>query len=81
MAYDIPTKEAMIRDLALYAGMQIKLRRVEMGMTLKDVSDMTGITPAALSKIERGETDMRLSTLALLRSALALDVILGPLGK
>ena len=74
------TKEAVIRDLQLYIGNEIRLARLARRMTLRSLSEATGITPAALSKIENGETDMKLSTLAILRSALALDITAKPLG-
>lgn len=64
----------MQRDFAQYVGLQIKLRRTELRLTLRDVADATGITEAALSKLERGLADVRLSTIALLRSALSLDI-------
>lgn len=67
-------KMAAIRDLALYAGMQIKLRRTQLRMSLAELSEQTGITTAALSRIERGETDMKLSTLAVIRTALSLNI-------
>lgn len=74
MAYDPVVKEAMIRDFAKYVGMQIKLRRIEAGMSQDKLSELTGITQAQLSKIERGDSDVKLSTLALLRSSLALNI-------
>lgn len=74
------TKEAIIRDLQLYIGNEIRLARLSRRMTLRSLSEATGITPAALCKIENGETDMKLSTLAILRSALALDITAKPLG-
>lgn len=74
MAYDPIVKEAMIRDFATYVGMQIKLRRTELRISQRDISELTGITQAQLSKIERGDADVKLSTLALLRSALALNI-------
>ena len=74
------TKEAVIRDLQLYVGNEIRLARLARRMTLRSLSEATGITPAALCKIENGETDMKLSTLAILRSALALDITAKPLG-
>ncbi len=77
--YDIQVRAAMARDLASYLGMQIKLRRTELRMTIKELSELTGITEAAISKIERGETDCKISTIALLRSALALDIEVKPL--
>lgn len=79
MAYDPVVKEAMIRDLAIYVGMRLKLRRTEARMSLDALSELTGVTKAQLSKIERGETDVKLSTLALIRSALALDIVIKPL--
>lgn len=74
------TKEAIIRDLQLYIGNEIRLARLSRRMTLRSLSEATGITPAALCRIENGETDMKLSTLAILRSALALDITAKPLG-
>lgn len=74
------TKEAVIRDLRIYIGNEIRLARLARRMTLRSLSEATGITPAALCKIENGETDMKLSTLAILRSALALDITAKPLG-
>lgn len=74
MAYEPIVKEAMVRDFATYVGMQLRLRRIELGMTMDDVVSQTGITKAQISKIERGEADVKLSTLAVLRSALALNI-------
>lgn len=73
-------KEAVIRDFQLYIGNEIRKARTARLMTLRSLSESTGITPAALCKIENGETDMKLSTLAILRSALALDITAKPLG-
>ena len=73
------TKEAIIRDLQLYVGNEIRLARLARRMTLRSLSEATGITPAALCKIEHGETDMKLSTLAILRSAMVLDITVKPL--
>lgn len=75
------TKDAIIRDLKLYIGDEIRMARLARRMTLRELSEATGITSAALCKIENGETDMKLSTLAVLRSALALDITVKPLGK
>ena len=74
------TKEAVIRDLRIYIGNEIRLARLARRMTLRSLSEATGITPAALCRSENGETDMKLSTLAILRSALALDITAKPLG-
>lgn len=74
MSYEPIVKEAMIRDLATYVGMQIRLRRVELRMTAEQLSELSGISRPQISKIERGEADMKLSTLAVLRSALNLKI-------
>lgn len=74
MIYAPEVKDAMIRDFATYIGMQIRLRRTELGLSQNDVVAQTGITQSQLSKIERGEADIKLSTLAILRSALALKI-------
>lgn len=67
-------KAAMQRDLALYVGDEIRMARLRRKLSQKELAEMCGITQAALCKIERGETDVKLSTLALIRSALALNI-------
>ena len=72
-------KAAMQRDLALYVGDEIRMARLRRKLSQKDLSEMCGITQAALCKLERGKTDVKLSTLALIRSALALDITISTL--
>lgn len=67
-------KKTLRNDLAESLGMAIKLRRTELRMTLKDVAQATGMTDAAISRIEQGKTDVKLSTLAVLRSVLAFEI-------
>lgn len=38
-----------------YFSEKIKKRRKEMGLTLKELGDMTGLSPSYISKIENGE--------------------------
>ena len=76
MAYDAAVKEAMQRDMATYVGEAIRMARLSRRLSQREVAEMCGITTAALCKIERGEADAKLSTLALIRSALALDLTL-----
>ena len=64
-------KKMLRNDLAESIGMAVKLRRTELRMTIKDVAKATGMTEAAISRIEQGKTDVKLSTLAVLRSVLA----------
>lgn len=67
-------KETMTADFAAELGLQLKLRRTEMRLTIRQLSELTGITAAAISQIEQGKKDLRLSTLAVLRSALACEI-------
>ena len=76
---DETLKAACIRDLKLYVGDEIRMARLRRRMSQRDLAAACGITPAALCKIERGETDVKLSTLAILRSALILDFTVKPL--
>lgn len=71
---DNDLKASAIRDLAQYVGMELKSARIRRKMTIAQLSTQTGITASALSKIERGETDVKLSTLAVIRTALALNI-------
>lgn len=72
-------KDAAIRDLKQYIGDKIRMTRISRRLSQRDLSELTGITVAAICKIERGETDAKISTLAVLRSALALDITIGKL--
>ena len=62
------------RNIAIYVGDQIRMARLARRLSQRDVAEMCGITTATLCKIERGQTDVRLSTLALIRSTLAIDI-------
>lgn len=75
------TKEAIIRDLQLYVGNEIHMARIARRMSQRDLAEATGLTSVAICRIENGGTDMKLSTLALIRSALVLDITVKPLGK
>ena len=63
-----------LKRIAIYVGDQIRMARLARRLSQRDVAEMCGITTATLCKIERGETDVKLSTLALIRSALAIDI-------
>ena len=52
----------------------IKKKREAKGITLRQLSELTGIAPANLCKIERGETDPRLSTIKTISEALGLTI-------
>lgn len=72
-------KDACIRDLKTYIGDSLRMARLARRISQRELAGLTGITEAAICKIERGGTDVKLSTLALIRSALALDIVIKPL--
>ena len=56
-----------------YVGKAIRSRRKSEGLRLEDLSLLSGIESASISRIERGRRDSHLSTLARLAAALNLD--------
>lgn len=72
-------KEACIRDLKAYVGDAIRMARLRRRLSQRELAELTGITEATICKIERGDTDVKLSSLALIRSALALDITIAPM--
>lgn len=52
----------------------LKQVRLEKGMTLETLSQLSGISKGHLSKIERQERDPKISTLVLIAEALKVDV-------
>lgn len=68
------TKETNFRSIRRYIGDEIRIARLTQKMTQRDISAATGITIAAISKIERGESDIKLSTLATISFVLHLNV-------
>ena len=52
----------------------MKVERLEKGMTLETLSQLSGISKGHLSKIERQERDPKISTLVLIADALKVNV-------
>ncbi|CDD37309.1 dNA-binding protein [Clostridium sp. CAG:356] len=52
----------------------LKQIRLEKGMTLETLSQLSGISKGHLSKIERQEREPKISTLILIAKALKVDV-------
>lgn len=52
----------------------LKQIRLEKGMTLETLSQLSGISKGHLSKIERQERETKISTLILIAKALKVDV-------
>ena len=55
-------------------GGRLRERRTNLGLSLGDLSRLSGSTVPTLSNIERGTRDVKLSTLVSLASALRLDL-------
>ena len=55
-------------------GTKLRERRKALGLSLEDLSRLSGSTVPTLSKIERGKRDVKLSTLVSLATALRLDL-------
>jgi len=51
-------------DIAKTIGTRIKSKREEMGISQKDLADMIGVTPAAVSQFEKGVKKPSSSVLA-----------------
>lgn len=57
-------------------GQQLRARRTELDLTLKDVADAIGTSPSDLSKMERGLTNFQLDTLRRLLVVLQMELSL-----
>jgi len=55
-------------------GERLRGRRKSLGLSLKDISRLSGSTVPTLSNIERGKRDVKLSTLVSLATALRVDL-------
>lgn len=62
------------RSMRKYIGAQLRQIREEKGYTLRDVAKLTGIAYNHIGRIERGEYNVTLDTLALLCDALDTDL-------
>lgn len=57
---------------------RLRETRLARGMTQRELSALSGVPQAQLSRIEAGEVDLRLSTLTAVANALELEVVLIP---
>ncbi|RNF39544.1 helix-turn-helix domain-containing protein [Planococcus salinus] len=56
-------------------GVQLRSRRVDMGMSVENLAVKTGLPTLTVDKIERGVNHPSADTLALLAQALNMDVL------
>ena len=67
-------RDATSQTWAERIGQQLRSRRKAQGLTLEDLSRLSGSTVPTLSHIERGTRDVKLSTLISLAEALRIDL-------
>lgn len=72
-----PPDGAELHSLRLAFGDRLRAARREAGLTQEQLAERAGIDRAAVSEIERGQRDARLSTLLRIESALGarLDLV------
>ena len=69
-------KEFEAKSQAYYYGVILRDRRKELKMTQSELAEKTGMARSYIARVERGETDMQLSSF--LRIANALHIIFTP---
>lgn len=58
---------------AYYYGVILRDRRKELKMTQKELAEKTGVVRSYIARVERGETDMQLSSFLRLANALRIS--------
>ena len=71
-ARDAPTGEQLEADLAIVIAQRVREARQDLGLTVAQLADRSGISKGMLSKIENAQASPSLSTLA--RLSLAIDI-------
>ena len=66
--------EKKLTKWAVKIGNRLRARRKEVGLSLTELSRLSGSTASTLSHIERGTRDVKLSTLVALADALRIDI-------
>ena len=68
------TRGPDVAHWVILIGTRIRERRKDLGLTLEDLSMLSGSTVPTLSLIERGKRDVKLSTLIALAAALRTEL-------
>lgn len=68
------TSPAVMKSLLVSVGSQVKALRKERGLTLSQLSELTGLSPAIVSQIERGLANPSFTTLVQLAHGLGIPV-------
>lgn len=78
--YGTPEREAFqAKAIAWYYGEILRDRRKELNLTQKQLAERIGKERAYIAKIEKGETDMQLSSFLRIAMALGLTTDLKPI--
>jgi len=67
--------DATATNQGMVLGDRIKKRRTELGFSLRDVAEMTGLTPSFLSQLERSVTNSSLRSLQKISDALNVPML------
>ena len=67
--------ETNLTKWAAQIGNRLRTRRKEVGLSLTELSRLSGSTASTLSPIDRGTRDVKLSTLVALADALRVDLV------
>lgn len=77
--YGTPERDAFqAKALAWYYGEILRDRRKELKLTQKELAERVGKERSYIAKIEKGETDMQLSSFIRIVSALGMSLDLQP---
>lgn len=63
------------QQLPTNIGVRIKARRYEVGMSVIQLAEITGLSRAAINKIEHGDRIPRATTLDLIKGAFGVKVL------
>lgn len=63
---------------AYYYGVILRDRRKELKMTQQELAERAGTARSYIARVEKGETDIQLSSLSRIASAMGLHVELNP---
>ena len=63
-----------VANICLGIGKAIRSRRKQLGMTQRDVAEITGLQRQTISRVEAGNTAVSVATMARIASVVGLDL-------
>jgi transcriptional regulator with XRE-family HTH domain len=70
----LPSAAEVVVDPSTAVGQRVKALREAMGLSLRDLSERSGVSPPMLSQVERGETSPTLASAAKIAAGLELTL-------